>query len=79
MSCKELVEVVTDYLEGRLPPADVSRLEEHLGECDGCVVYIEQMRETIRLVGALHEDDVPPEAAGRLLQVFAAWRLAGAR
>lgn len=78
MTCKELVEVVTDYLEGSLTPTDLRRFEEHLLDCDGCVVYIEQMRETIRLVGALGEEDVPPEAAEELMRAFADWRPAGA-
>ena len=79
LTCKELVEVVTDYLEARLTPEDLRRFEEHLLECDGCVVYLEQMRETIRLVGTLHEEHVPPDAAELLLQAFADWRPAGAQ
>jgi anti-sigma factor (TIGR02949 family) len=77
MGCKELVEVVTDYLEGRLPPQDVRRFEEHLEECEGCVNYLDQMRQTIRLVGLLREEDVPREAAERLLEAFATWRRSG--
>jgi hypothetical protein len=48
MSCREPVEVITDYLERRLPHDDQSRLEEHLGECLYCVEYVEQMRRTNR-------------------------------
>ena len=51
MTCQELVELVTDYLEGRLPDATVAQLEAHLAACDGCTAYIEQMRLTLRRSG----------------------------
>jgi predicted anti-sigma-YlaC factor YlaD len=50
MTCRELVEIVSDHLEGALAPADAARLEEHLHGCDGCTEYVAQMRTTIRLV-----------------------------
>ena len=56
ITCKELVEVVSDYLEGRLPANDRRRLEEHLGECPYCVEYIDQMRLTIAALGAVASD-----------------------
>jgi anti-sigma factor RsiW len=74
LSCKELVEIVTDYLERRLPPRDRLRFEEHLMVCPGCTTYIEQMRETIGLVGALREEDVPGVAQEALLQAFRDWK-----
>jgi anti-sigma factor RsiW len=74
MTCAQLVEVVTDYLEGVLAPEERSRFEEHLGECEGCVVYLEQMRETVALTGRLREDDLPDDAKATLLQAFRAWR-----
>jgi anti-sigma factor RsiW len=76
-SCRELVAVASDYLEGRLPASERARLEEHLAECEGCTTYLEQMRRTITLIGELREEHVPPEALQGLLGVFRAWRHAG--
>lgn len=72
-SCQELVELVTDYLEGALTPADLRRFEEHIALCDGCTEYLRQLRETIRVVGAITPDDVSPEAEAELLAVFRNW------
>lgn len=74
MTCRELVEVVSDYLEGRLPADDTRRLEEHLGECPYCKEYIEQMRQTISALGELSEDSITPAARGELLDAFRGWR-----
>jgi anti-sigma factor RsiW len=73
ISCQELVELVTDYLEGALSPADLRRFEEHIATCDGCTEYLRQLRETIRLVGAITREDVSPEAEAELLAVFRSW------
>ncbi|MBI1257348.1 MAG: anti-sigma factor [Chloroflexi bacterium] len=74
MACKELVELVTDYLEGTLPPDQRTRFEEHLSACGGCRTYIAQMRETIHLTGMLSEDDITPEAEDELLRAFRDWK-----
>ena len=74
MACAELVEVITDYLEGRLPARDRRRLEAHLTACDGCEAYLEQMRTMISLTGRLREEDVPPELEARLLAAFRDWQ-----
>jgi anti-sigma factor RsiW len=76
LTCRELVEIVTDYLEERLPPSDQRRFEEHLGECPGCESYVEQMRDTIRLAGRLTDDSIPVPARKRLLQAFRDWKSA---
>ena len=73
MSCRELVELVTDYLEGALPPPERVRFEAHLALCDGCEHYLEQMRSTIALVGSLSEESVRPEMQQRLLDAFRDW------
>jgi anti-sigma factor RsiW len=62
LTCKELVEVVTDYLEGSMPAEQRLLFEEHLAFCDWCQRYLEQLRATIRLTGTLREDDLTPEA-----------------
>ena len=73
MTCRELVELVTDYLEGRLPRWDRFVFERHIAGCDGCTRYLEQMRETIRLTGTLREEDVSPIAREALLTAFRDW------
>jgi anti-sigma factor RsiW len=73
-SCQELVELVTDYLEGALSPGDLRRFEEHISVCDACTEYLRQLRETIRLVGAITPDDLTPAAERELLAVFASWK-----
>ncbi|HEY0604688.1 MAG TPA: zf-HC2 domain-containing protein, partial [Herpetosiphonaceae bacterium] len=58
MTCKELVELVTGYLENALPDADRTRFEAHLQSCTGCRNYLQQMRQTIALVGSLPESSI---------------------
>lgn len=74
LSCQELVELVTDYLEGALPPEERRRFEEHVGTCGGCGRYLDQMRETIRLAGRLTPDAIAPEAEATLLGAFRDWK-----
>lgn len=74
LTCKELVEIVTDYLEGVLSPEDRARFDEHLSRCDGCRSYVEQMRETIRLTGMLDEEQVPIGQRQRLRRAFRDWK-----
>ncbi len=74
MSCRELVQVVNDYIEGVLSPADRKRFEEHLAICPGCQTYLDQMRKTIRVVGRLSEESIPVEAKSALLQAFRDWK-----
>jgi anti-sigma factor RsiW len=76
MNCNELVELVTDYLEGRLRPADLDRFEAHLEECDACVTYIEQIRASVAVLGTLREETLPAGAADALLAEFRTWKLA---
>jgi anti-sigma factor (TIGR02949 family) len=74
MACKELVEVITDYLEGKMSPADRKRFEAHLEECPGCVNYLNQMRA---LTGALRQvsvEDIPPDSQSLLLALFRGWK-----
>ena len=73
MSCQELVELVTHYLEGALPPEDVARFEAHLAACEGCAVYLEQVRSTIAVTRA-SGDTVQPAAVSPLLAAFRDWQ-----
>jgi len=74
MNCRELVEVITEYLEGTLPAEDRSRFERHLAGCDGCHAYLDQMRQTIRALGHLPPESFSPEAERALLNAFRGWR-----
>jgi anti-sigma factor RsiW len=76
-SCQELVELVTDYLEGALSPGDLRRFEDHISVCDACTEYLHQFRQTIELVGSLSPEDLTPEAEAELLAVFAGWKATG--
>jgi anti-sigma factor RsiW len=74
MACRELVEVVTDYLDGTLPDEDRRRLEEHLAECPYCLNYIEQMRATIEALGTVSGESISAETRHELLEAFRGWR-----
>lgn len=74
MPCAEFVERVTDYLEDSLQVDDRARLEEHLGECTACQLYLGQLRQTLTLAGQLVQDDVSPAMHDELLTVFTRWR-----
>ena len=74
MTCKELVELITDYLEGQLSDDVRIRLENHLSGCNGCTNYLEQMRQTIRLTGKLREEDISPQQRDELLMIFRTWK-----
>ena len=73
LSCQELVELVTDYLEGALSEEETARFEGHIGRCDGCNVYLEQFRQTIAMTGRLSEQALTPEAERALLDAFRGW------
>ena len=53
LPCRELVELVTEYLDGELPAATRARFEKHLRRCRACERYLEQLRQTVRLAGLL--------------------------
>ena len=74
LTCQQLVELVTDYLEEALPPRERRRFEEHLAHCPGCGAYLEQMRATIRLTGRLTEASLRDDARDDLLRLFRDWR-----
>ena len=76
LTCKEMVELVTDYLEGALTPAMRVRFDQHLTFCDPCIVYIDQIRQTIAAVGKLREESIPESALDTLREHFRHWRAA---
>ena len=74
LTCQEMVELVTDYLEGRLDDAARERFEAHLAECDACTLYIEQMRMTIVALGHIPAESISREAEAELVAAFRNWR-----
>jgi len=74
LTCRELVELVTDYLEGALPEAERNSFLHHIEGCTGCREYVSQMRETIALTGRLTPADLSPEAEAALLAAFRDWK-----
>ena len=73
ITCRELVQLITEYLEGGLSRPDRRRFERHLRGCDGCTTYVEQMRDTVRLAGAVGEGDLTPQVRDELLASHGGW------
>ena len=74
MTCQELVELITEYLERTLAPAERLRFDAHVRTCSGCAAYIEQMRTTIRILGKLSEESMSANAQRELLATFRNWK-----
>jgi anti-sigma factor RsiW len=78
LSCRELVELVTDYLEGALPARDHARFEAHIAGCANCAAYLRQMRETLVMLGSLPADALSREAEDELRTAFRDWKAGSA-
>jgi anti-sigma factor RsiW len=74
LTCEELVEIVTEYLEGGLTDAERERFEEHVVACDGCANYLDQIRVTIEIAGRVTVDDLMEETKNELLAAFRYWK-----
>jgi anti-sigma factor RsiW len=74
ITCREVVELVTDYLEGALSADETELFEQHINFCEGCEWYVDQMRTTVATVGRISEEDVPAETRDRLLAAFRDWK-----
>lgn len=74
LTCKELVEVVTDYVEGAMDAGDRERFEGHVEDCPGCRAIVTQFRTTIELTGRLTEDQVSDAQLDAMREVFRRWR-----
>ncbi len=72
--CRQVVELVTDYLEGALSPAQQRRFEAHLAGCPHCTEYLAQMRATISLSGMLTPDDLTPQMRAEFIEVYRRWQ-----
>jgi len=74
MTCQELSEIVTDYLEGAMPLRDRVRFDLHVAVCPECRRYLEQMKQTVRVVGRVPPEPIPPEIEAKLLERFRDWK-----
>ncbi len=72
--CQQVVELITDYLEGALPRAQRRRLDAHLSNCEHCSEYLEQMRATVRLTGRLEPEDLTPAMREEFTALYRRWR-----
>jgi len=71
LNCDELVELVTDYLDGALDEETERRVTDHLAGCDGCTTYVDQIRQTVTSLGASPPDvELTDEARNALLAAF---------
>lgn len=76
VACREMVELITDYLEGGLPRSERRRFKRHLDACEGCTAYVKQMRQTIDLVGRIEPAELTPAARDAMLHTFRDWHAA---
>jgi anti-sigma factor RsiW len=74
MTCRQVVELMTDYLEGSLSNADRARFEEHIAGCDGCRAYLAQLSTTRRVLRKLADEPIPPDLQADLLKAFQNWK-----
>ena len=74
MVCREVVEVVTDYLEGAMSGRDRARFEAHLADCAHCTEYLAQMRATLDVLGRIEPDELAPEVRDELAALYRRWR-----
>jgi anti-sigma factor RsiW len=74
MTCRQVVELMTDYLDGALSAADRARFEEHIAGCDGCTAYLAQLRTTREVVGRLAEESIPKTVEDELVKAFRNWK-----
>ncbi len=75
--CQEMVELITDYLEGALTRSQRKRFEAHLAACEHCTEYLRQMRTTIQLTGRLHAEDMTPAMREDFAELYRRWRAEG--
>ena len=75
LACQQMVELVTEYLEGTLSRADRKRFDGHIRGCPNCTAYLEQMRATINATGTLRVEDLSPEATEEFIELFRRWQV----
>jgi anti-sigma factor RsiW len=72
--CRQAVALMADYLDGRLTPSELQRLEAHLSGCPHCSEYLAQLRVTIDALGHAEPDDLTTEAVDELVHLYRQWR-----
>jgi anti-sigma factor RsiW len=72
--CQQAIELVTDYLEGALSRRERRRFEAHLRACPNCAAYLEQIRATIALAGAVEVEELTAEATQDLIDLYRRWQ-----
>jgi anti-sigma factor RsiW len=77
ITCRELVQLVTEYLDGALPAPEHVQFEQHLVLCTGCQNHLSQMRQTLRVLHRLPPEDLPEPVMGELLRTFRTWQTSG--
>jgi predicted anti-sigma-YlaC factor YlaD len=73
LTCRQMTELITDYLEGRLPWMDRARFRLHVGMCKNCREYLKQMKLSVAVLGAMPVEPVPDDVMEELLARFARW------
>jgi anti-sigma factor RsiW len=73
LTCQQVVELVTEYLDGVMEPRRRVRFEAHLDGCDGCTAYLEQFRSTVAVIGRLDVGDIAAPVMSELLAAFRNW------
>jgi predicted anti-sigma-YlaC factor YlaD len=76
LTCQQIVELVTDYLEQSLLPRMRALFEAHLAGCDDCMAYTDQIQQTIVMLRQLSQEPLFPETKRELLEIFQAWKKA---
>jgi anti-sigma factor RsiW len=74
LTCREIVQLMTEYLEGTMPTEERLRFERHVAICPACRGFLAQMRETLRLSGDVTEESISPEVRAELLAAFRDWK-----
>jgi anti-sigma factor RsiW len=74
VTCRQVVQLLTDYLDGALSAADRARVDEHLAGCDACTAFIAQLRTMGRVTAELAAEDVPAPLKADLMRAFRDWR-----
>jgi anti-sigma factor RsiW len=74
LTCQQVVDLVTDYLEGALTARQRRRFEAHLAGCVHCPEYLAQMRATIDLAGSITPDDLTPQMQAEFIGLFRQWQ-----
>ena len=76
MTCQELAQLVTDYLDGAMPADERGSFERHLSLCPACVRFVDQMRQTVATLGRVPAESITPDVEQKLLEQFRSWKRA---